>query len=84
MLRDSKVLILDEATSNLDEESERWIQEVIREEFKGWTIVMVAHRMESVLEMDIVAVLDKGELVEVGTPMELLDREGGVFRGLNG
>jgi ATP-binding cassette, subfamily C (CFTR/MRP), member 1 len=84
MLRNSKILILDEATSNLDEESERWIQEVIREEFKGWTIVMVAHRMESVLEMDMVAVLDKGELMEVGTPMELLGREGGVFRGLNG
>ena len=83
MLRDSNVLILDEATSSLDEESERWIQEVIREEFKGWTIVMVAHRMESVLDMDMVAVLDKGQLVEVGTPTELLCKEGGVFRRLN-
>lgn len=75
-------MILNETTSDLDEKSERWIQEVIREEFKGWTIVIVAHRIESVLEIDKVAVLNKGELIEVGKPIELLGREGTVFRGL--
>ena len=81
-MRDSRVLILDGAASDLDEESERWIQEVVREEFKGWTIVIVAHKIESVLEIDKVAVLDKGESIEVGTPIQLLGREGGVFRGV--
>lgn len=57
------------------------MQEVIRSEFKGRTIIMIAHRLHTLMDFDKVAVLDKGEIVEVGTPQELLSR-GGAFARL--
>lgn len=72
MLRTSKILILDEATSNVDLETDRQVQEIIRREFKDHTVITVAHRMETIKDYDLIAVLDKGCLVEFGPPGELL------------
>lgn len=82
--RKSKLLILDEATSNIDLETDRLIQKVIREEFKEHTIVTVAHRLETIADADRAAVLDGGELVEYGEPNVLLRREGSAFAALHG
>lgn len=84
MLRTSKILVLDEATSNVDRETDLLMQRIIREEFAGHTIVTVAHRLDTILDSDVVAVLDAGALVELGPPGELLEREGSAFKALHG
>jgi len=76
------VLILDEATSSIDLGTEREIQKVFKKEFQGWTVVTVAHRMETIRGSDVVAVLDGGKLVEFGTPAELIGK-GGIFKVLS-
>jgi ATP-binding cassette subfamily C (CFTR/MRP) protein 1 len=82
MPRNGKILILDEATSNVDLETDRWIQEVIRKEFKDRTIITVAHRIETILDADVVALLDKGVLVEFRSLKELI-RGASLFKELN-
>ncbi|KKY17726.1 putative abc transporter [Phaeomoniella chlamydospora] len=77
-----KIVLLDEATSNVDGETDQQIQKVIREEFLGYTIVTVAHRLETIMDADEILVLEKGGVVERGKPVELREREGGVFEGL--
>jgi ATP-binding cassette subfamily C (CFTR/MRP) protein 1 len=84
MLRKSKILILDEATSNVDHETDQLMQKIIREEFQGHTIITVAHRLETIGDADVVAVLDAGALVEWGRPTELLERENSMFKSLHG
>ncbi|KAF6834099.1 ABC multidrug transporter [Colletotrichum musicola] len=81
MLRKSKVLILDEITSSLDEESSHVVDDVLRTWFKDWTIVAIAHKLESVLDFDRVAVVDAGALVELGEPRQLLEKES-AFKAL--
>lgn len=77
MLRkERKVLVLDEATSNIDLETDEVMQRLIREEFAGWTIITVAHRLDSILNSDRIIVLDEGVIVENGSPEELLARRG--------
>lgn len=78
----SKILILDEATSNVDAETDKLMQEIIREEFHHHTIVTVAHRLETIMDSDVVAVLDAGTLVEFGSPSELLGWDDGAFKRL--
>ena len=75
-------MILDEATSNVDLETDRWIQEVIRKEFKDRTIITVAHRIETILDANVVALLDKGVLVEFRSLKELI-RGASLFKELN-
>lgn len=65
------ILVLDEATSNVDEETDRLMRGVVREEFGGYTIITIAHRMETILDSDLVAVLDGGRLVAFGPPKEI-------------
>ena len=81
---ESKVLVLDEATSNIDLETDSLMQRVIREEFKAHTIISVAHRLETIMDADRVAVLDGGRLVEYDDPKTLLAREGSAFAALHG
>jgi len=73
----SHILILDEATSNVDGDTDKLIQEIIREEFKGYTILTVAHRLDSIRDADLILVLDKGRVVEVGEPGVLLGKKAG-------
>ncbi|KAK8096968.1 P-loop containing nucleoside triphosphate hydrolase protein [Apiospora kogelbergensis] len=78
----SKVLILDEPTSSVDNQTDAQMQQVIREEFREHTVVMIAHRLSSLIDFDKVAVLDNGRLVEFGAPAELLENASGHFARL--
>ena len=84
MLRKGRILILDEATSNVDGESDRLMQKIIREEFGKHTILTVAHRLETIMDADRVVVMDEGRVVEVGEPAKLLKNEENRFRQLHG
>lgn len=75
----SKILVLDEATSNVDAETDGLMQRLIREEFKEWTTVTVAHRLDTIMDSDRIFVLDKGMLVESGSPEELLTKKGAFW-----
>jgi ATP-binding cassette, subfamily C (CFTR/MRP), member 1 len=76
------ILLLDEVSSSMDQETDRAMQRVIREEFKGYTIVMVCHRLDIVMDFDTVVIMDEGSVVETGSPMLLLDRDGSRFQQL--
>ncbi|KAF7558681.1 hypothetical protein G7046_g5481 [Stylonectria norvegica] len=82
LLKKSSVLILDEPTSSVDSQTDAKIQEVIRSEFPDCTIIMIAHRLHTLLDFDKIAVLDRGSLVEFGSPEELLADEAGAFARL--
>ncbi|GAA5868025.1 hypothetical protein JCM8547_000783 [Rhodosporidiobolus lusitaniae] len=77
LVRNSKIIILDEATASLDDESDKTVQRVIREEFEGSTNLTVAHRLESVIDFDRILVLRAGRVVEFDTPCALLDKKEG-------
>jgi ABC-type multidrug transport system fused ATPase/permease subunit len=81
LLRKSKVIILDEATASIDAETDHAIQRAIREEFKGSTILVIAHRLGTVLDSDLILTLRQGELVEFGNPQELLKQPKSVLGG---
>lgn len=68
------MVILDEATSNVDTKSDELMQQVIREEFKSCTVIAVAHRLDTILDFDKIALLSAGELKEFDTPEALLAR----------
>ncbi|KAI8980033.1 P-loop containing nucleoside triphosphate hydrolase protein [Trametes punicea] len=80
ILRRSNVVILDEATSQIDSELDDQIQRTIREELAGAIVITIAHRLRTVLDYDRVMVLSAGEIVEFDTPSVLLRRPGGAFR----
>ncbi|KAF5120189.1 ABC transporter atnG [Metarhizium anisopliae] len=81
MMRRSSILVLDEATAAVDSETEALIQHIIQERFESYTIIAVAHRLETIREFDRVAVMDAGSIVEWGDPVTLLRRES-AFRTL--
>ena len=81
ILRRSKIVILDEVTSSVDVASDALMQTVIREEFKACTILAVAHRLDTILDFDKIALLSAGELVEFDTPQALMARPS-AFRAL--
>ena len=66
------ILVLDEATSNLDTGTETLIQAVIKDDFKDNTVITVAHRLDTVRESDYIVMLEKGEVVKIGPPSEVL------------
>lgn len=81
ILRKSKVVILDEATSSVDTKSDELMQEVIRKEFSDCTIIAVAHRLNTIMDFDRIALLSGGKLLEFDTPQALLERPS-AFRDL--
>ena len=81
-LADAPVLILDEATSSLDSESEALIQQAMERLMKGRTSIVIAHRLSTVRSLDRILVFDRGEIVEQGTHAALANRTGGIYRGL--
>lgn len=76
---EQKILLLDEVTSRVDDGTDRLIQQVIRQEFRGCTIVAVTHRVHTLLDFDRIAVVDKGRVVEYDTPAALLGRPSSLF-----
>jgi subfamily B ATP-binding cassette protein MsbA len=76
ILRDPRILILDEATSSLDSESERLVQEALERLMAGRTTLVIAHRLSTIQRADSILVLDNGQIVEAGTHRELLGAEG--------
>jgi ABC-type multidrug transport system fused ATPase/permease subunit len=80
-LKDPPVLILDEATSGLDSEVENLIHDAVRRLMRGRTSFLIAHRLASAVDADIIVVLERGCLVESGTHVELLEH-GGVYAQL--
>ena len=81
-LADTPLLILDEATSSLDSESEDLIQQAMARLMKGRTAIVIAHRLSTVRSLDRILVFDRGEIVEQGTHASLTARAGGIYRGL--
>ncbi|MDB5541916.1 MAG: multidrug transporter ATPase [Devosia sp.] len=81
-LADARVLILDEATSSLDSESEQLIQEAMERLMVGRTTIVIAHRLSTVRALDRLLVFDAGRIVEEGTHEQLVKREGGIYRRL--
>ncbi|KAG0062704.1 hypothetical protein BGZ89_010458 [Linnemannia elongata] len=77
LLRQTKVLILDEATAAVDVETDDLIQKTIRKEFADRTILTIAHRIKTVMDSNKILVLEKGQVKEFATPKELLERKGG-------
>ncbi|MGN6488224.1 MAG: ABC transporter ATP-binding protein, partial [Devosia sp.] len=81
-LSDARVLILDEATSSLDSESELLIQQAMDRLMVGRTTLVIAHRLSTVRALDRLLVFDGGRIVEEGTHPELVKRQGGIYRRL--
>lgn len=84
ILRDNKILVMDEATANVDPQTDALIQETIRTKFKDCTVLTIAHRLNTVMDSDKVLVMDVGRCIEFGPPYELLTAEDGpkVFYGM--
>ncbi|KAG5647718.1 hypothetical protein DXG03_008441 [Asterophora parasitica] len=80
ILRHTNIIIMDEATSQVDAELDDQIQKTIREEFADAIVITIAHRLKTIMDYDRVLVLDDGEIVEFGPPKELMGTVGGRFR----
>jgi ATP-binding cassette, subfamily B, bacterial len=81
ILKDPRILILDEATSSLDTTSERLVQGALEPLMKGRTTIAIAHRLSTILQADVIFVIDRGRIAERGTHDELLER-GGIYARL--
>ena len=73
---------MDEATSALDSITERRIQKTLLETRRDRTVVVVAHRLSTIMDADRIIVLERGEIKEIGTHNELIEREGGVYASM--
>ena len=81
ILKNPRILVLDEATSSLDSLSEALIQEALQRVMQGRTSLVIAHRLSTILAADVILVMENGRLVEKGTHQELLDQNG-LYRSL--
>jgi ABC-type multidrug transport system fused ATPase/permease subunit len=83
LLKNPSILILDEATSSLDSESEKLVQEALETLMEGRTSIIIAHRLSTIRNADAILVLDKGIIAEKGTHNQLLDIENGIYKNLS-
>ncbi|KAJ2475373.1 ABC transporter C member 13 [Coemansia sp. RSA 2320] len=81
LMRKRKVLVLDEATADVDLETDCQMQELIRKEFSDCTVLTIAHRLDTIMNSDRIIVMEKGEIAEMGPPKELI-ASGGMFAEL--
>ena len=82
ILRKNKIVLLDEATSNVDMKTDEFIKKIIKSEFRDSTLIIIAHRILTAADSDKIAVMDYGECVEFDTPLNLFDKEEGHFKKL--
>jgi ABC-type multidrug transport system fused ATPase/permease subunit len=83
VLKNPRILILDEATSSLDSESERLVQDALEKLMVGRTSIVIAHRLSTIRNADQILVIDNGQIVEKGTHDELISLENGIYRNLS-
>ena len=79
LLRRNKILILDEATSNVDMRTDDFIQKVLKERFTDTTVITIAHRLNTIADYDQIFVMERGKVIECGSPYELIQREGTFY-----
>jgi len=82
LLKRSNILVMDEATANVDYHTDSLIQKAIRREFKDVTVLTIAHRINTIMDYDRVMVLDSGKIMEFDYPQELMKREDSLFFNL--
>lgn len=82
ILNDPKILILDEATSSLDSESEKLVQDALNNLMEGRTSIIIAHRLSTIVDVDTIYVLDNGAIVEQGTHADLSLKQDGIYANL--
>ena len=79
ILRKTKILILDEATSAVDMETDNLIQDTIRSEFNECTIITIAHRINTIIDYNRIMILDQGHLIEFDSPQNLMEQRESAF-----
>ena len=82
VLKDPRILILDEATSSLDSESEKWVQDALEKLMSGRTSIVIAHRLSTIRKADNIVVVEQGRIAEQGTHEQLLGISGGIYKNL--
>ncbi|KAI0914134.1 ABC transporter family protein [Ustulina deusta] len=82
LVRGSRIIVCDEATSSVDMETDDKIQKTMAAGFKGRTLLCIAHRLRTIIGYDRICVMDSGRIAELGTPLELWDIKDGIFRGM--
>ncbi|XP_065883195.1 ATP-binding cassette sub-family C member 4-like [Dysidea avara] len=82
LLRRNKILVIDEATANVDLITDDIIQEMIRKKFNHCTILTIAHRLETIMDSDKVLVLSSGKVIEFDAPFNLLQKQQSVFHSM--
>ncbi|MBT3538673.1 ABC transporter ATP-binding protein [Candidatus Parcubacteria bacterium] len=82
ILRNAPILILDEATSSLDSQSELFIQDALDTLMKGKTVIVIAHRLSTIMRMDRIIVIDEGKVIEDGKHEELISKKDGIYKKL--
>lgn len=80
LLAPGGIVVLDEPTSGFDEHIESTVQSLLRDRFRDRTMISVAHSINTIMDSDVILVMDQGEICETGTPQELLDRKGQFWR----
>ena len=82
-LRKSKIILLDEATASVDQKTEMLIQSLIDNFFQNKTLIIIAHRIETVKKCDKIIVMQNGKIIEFDTPKNLLMKKEGIFKNLD-
>ncbi|KAI7535175.1 ABC multidrug transporter-like protein [Hortaea werneckii] len=82
LVRNSQIIVCDEATSSVDFETDQKIQKTIVRSFKGRTLLVIAHRLKTIIGYDRILVMDQGNVAELDKPIKLYDQPGSIFRGM--
>ncbi|KAG1671333.1 putative multidrug resistance-associated protein lethal(2)03659 [Nymphon striatum] len=79
ILKENKIIVLDEATSSVDVITDQIIQNTIRTKFKDFTVITIAHRIHTIIDADVIMVIDNGNIVEMDSPKNLVQNKDGHF-----
>ncbi|MCF8379703.1 MAG: ATP-binding cassette domain-containing protein [Bacteroidales bacterium] len=83
VLKNPRILVLDEATSSLDSESEKWVQDALEKLMLGRTSIVIAHRLSTIRKADTIVVIDGGKIAEQGTHQELMKLKDGIYKNMS-